>query len=159
MALVSRATTSGLILAELATDETAVSRALKQIDEDLMLWPPDASCGYYRVMCRVSDWQPAIPVVAWMDELGNALPLSSGLIDEVQKWRPENRGKRGPDADEHNRLRHEAIRRMEDENSAAIMDDYRGHLERSRTTVSLDGARARPSYLRNRHLPESVRKA
>lgn len=157
MTLVSRRLESGLVLQEHSQDEAQLQRALKQIDEDLVLWPPDGECSYYRVMCRVSDWQPAIPVVAWMDGQGNALPLSSGLIDEVQKWRPENRGKRGLDADAHNALHKETVRRLQDERGQEIIDDHRAKVDRGRVSVAMGAKTAKPSWQRNNHFPARIR--
>lgn len=157
MTLVSRTLSSGFVVAEHGFDEAQLQRALTQIDGDYVLWPPDATSPYYRVMCRVSDWQPAVPVVTWMGANGEPLPLSSGLIDEVQKWRPENRGKRGLTADEHNERQRADARRLQDENLQAIHEEFAPHLERSRTVVQM-GDKQRPSYMRNRHLPDRIRK-
>jgi hypothetical protein len=143
---------------EQSFDEARVSACLKEIDDRLSLWPPDATSAYYRVVQHVSDWQSAVVVVTWMDADREPLPLSSGLVDEVQKWRPENRGKRGPDSDEINERRVEQARRTQDEVVAAVKDDHRAKLERGRVSVSMGSMKRKPAYQRNPDLPASVRR-
>lgn len=151
MTYVSRLTASGVVLQELAQDDAGVQRALTQIDDRFVLWPPDGHSPYYRVMCRVSDDQPALPVVTWMDANGDPAPLSSGLIDEVQKWRPENRSRR-VDADEHNQRHVEQAQRLQEEHGQAVIDDHRAKVERGRVTVGMSTRPLKPGWQRT-HLP------
>jgi hypothetical protein len=81
-------------------------------------------CEVWRVMCHVSDWQPALSVCTWADEYGRPLPLSSGILELVRKLRPENRYQR-VDADEHNRRLVETRKRDFD----ADIDDLARHYE------------------------------
>lgn len=148
MGLVTRETGSGLVVAEQGGDEAAISRALKRIDDRYVLQkhPGDVPGGFvYKVFCIVSEDRPAECILSWADDYGNPLPLSSGLVDEVQRWRPENRERRGPDADERNRLLLERREREAREALAAISDEHRAGIEKGRVSVSL-GVRNRVPY-------------
>lgn len=135
MGVVTRHTGSGLVLAEYASDEAAVMRALKQIDGRFSLWPPDAVSPYYRVVCHVSDWQDARVICTWMDENGRPLPLSSGILAEVDRLRLDARNK-PVDADTANEQRRERLDNEKRARGEAIMDDHRPKVERGRTSVS-----------------------
>lgn len=139
MALVHRETGSGLVLAEEASDEAQIARALKQIDDRYVLQrhPGDVAGGWvYKVFCIVSEDQPAVCVLSWSDEHGNPLPLTFGLVDEVQKWRPENRDRRGPDADERNQQLRDRTDQVRRDQLAAISEEHKAKVERGRTSVS-----------------------
>lgn len=150
MSLITRSTAGGLVVAEHAQDEKAVARALRQIDERFTLWPPDAMSPYYRVYCRVSDWQESVCVCTWMDEQGQPLPLSSGLLNEVDRLRLDARNKE-IDADTFNRLRSERIAKEKADRGEAIIGEHRAKVERNQTSVSLTDVRRKPEWLkRNR---------
>jgi hypothetical protein len=102
----------------------------------LQLNPGGDTPGVYVVSCIVNEDQPAVRMLAWADDDGTPRPLSSGLVEEVKKWRPEARGRRGPDADEHNEQLREETERQRREQLAAISDDHRPKIERGRVTVS-----------------------
>ena len=132
MALVRRTHESGLVLAEHSADEVGLGRALKQIDDRLVLQfrPP-----FYVVVCVVSD--EYAPVVAtWMDLYGRPLPLSSGLLEKVQAWRLDARNK-PMGVDEHNALRQQRIEADREAMYEALRDDHRPAIERGRVGVSL----------------------
>lgn len=114
---------------------------------------------YYRVVRQWSDDHPATVVVSWMDPItGDPLPLSSGILDEVNKWRPENRARRGLSAEEINQKQQEFARRTHEEIVDQIKDDHRAKLERGRVSVAMRRGSSQPQWMRNSHLPDSVRK-
>lgn len=158
MTLVARTTESGLVLAEQAQDEARLCRALKEIDDRYVLQAnPSEETGQliYEVLCVWSEDHPPVKVMAWTDRHGNPLPLSSGLIEEVKKWRPEARERRGADADAHNdRLRADTDR-LRRTNLEAISDDHRAKVERARVTVSLGAGTSKPERMRNKRPPSS----
>lgn len=135
MSLITRELPGGLVVAEHSMEAKAIERALKQIDDRLLLWPPDAYSQHWQVLSRVSDWQPPIPITAWMDDFGNALPLSSGLIDKVQRLRLDAPNK-GLSVDEHNARHQEREERAAEERNQAVLAEHRPYVERDRTSVS-----------------------
>jgi hypothetical protein len=90
----------GLMLAENAADESAVSRALRQLDPDLRLvWKVDDETGrqVYRVFKYMGDSQPAAFIMDWREHgVGAPLPLTHRLVDEVKNLRI---GSRAPQRD------------------------------------------------------------
>jgi hypothetical protein len=154
--LIQRVHESGLVLAEESADEARLSHALKEIDHRyvLQLNPGGDTPGVYVVSCIVNEDQPAVRMLAWADDDGTPRPLSSGLIEEVKKWRPEARGRRGPNADEHNEQLKQETERQRREQLAAISDDHRPKIERGRVTVSRAGTSKR-YWQRNRKPPQS----
>lgn len=143
MPLTSR-THHGLTVVEHAADEHQIQRQLKEINDRLILWPPDATSAYYRVVFRVSDDKPVRDVCAWMDDYGNPLPLSSGLIDKVNRMRLDAPNK-GLSVDEHND-RHRARMRAEmDARLEAVVAEHRRKVEYGQVSVSL-GPRPRKRY-------------
>jgi hypothetical protein len=155
--LVTRAHESGLVLAEEASDEARLSRAIKQVDDRYVLQrhPASVEGGYvYKVYCIVSEDQPALCILTWSDEKGNPLPLSSGLVEEVKKWRPENRDRRGPNEDARNAQIRAETQRLREEQLAAISEDHRPKIERGRVSVSRTRT-GKPSWMRNKRPPQS----
>lgn len=158
MGLVHRETGSGLVLAEEAQDEASITRALKQIDPRYVLQkhPGEVEGGWvYKVFCIVNDSEPPIAIMSWSDDRGRPLPLSFGLVEEVKKWRPENRGRRGPDADERNRRLREQTDQLRRDQLEAISDDHRPFVERNRLGVALDVKPKKRYWQRGNALPES----
>lgn len=144
MSLVTRQTESGIVLAEQAADGAGLRRALKQIDDRLVLWPPDAMSPFWRVLRRMGDDHPAETVLTWRDIDGNPLPLSSGILDAVQQLRKDGRDQ-GPTVDERNRMLEEAVQKERRDGLDALADEYRPYLERERVGVSM-GPRPRRRY-------------
>lgn len=155
MRLVTRETGTGLVVAEHSADEAALQHALREIDDRYVLQkhPGDVPGGFvFKVFCVVSEDQEAVCVLTWADDHGRPLPLSSGLIEEVKRWRPEARARRGPDADERNRRLEQRREQERREALAAITDEHRAQIERGRVTVGMSTRPRKPSYQRNRHL-------
>lgn len=142
-------------MAEHSRDEASLQRALREIDDRYVLQkhPGNVEGGFvYKVFCVVSEDQEAVCILTWADDYGNPLPLSSGLIDEVQKWRPENRSRRGLTADERN-TQLEARREQERRDAlAAITEEHRAKVERGQVTVGMSTRPRKPGWQRNRHL-------
>jgi hypothetical protein len=158
MPLVNRVHESGLVLAEEAGDEARLSRAIKEIDSRYVLQrhPGEVDGGWvYKVFCIVSEDQPAVCILTWADGYGNPLPLSSGLVEELKKWRPENRRRRGPDADERNQRLREETDRVRQEELAAISQDHRPFVERNRFGIALDARPRKRYWQRGRTPPRS----
>lgn len=159
MGLVMRETGAGLVIAEQSADEASIARALKQIDSRLVLQkhPAEIRGGWvYKVFAIVSDDQPAEAVCTWADEYGNPLELSSGLVDLVNRLRPDARSRRGPDSDERNAAHREQLQRAREEDAERVNEDHRAKIERGRVTVSLATGANRPAWLRNTRPPESA---
>lgn len=158
MSLVTRISGSGLVLCETAGDEAQLGRALKQIDDRLVLQkhPAAVEGGWiYKVFVLVSDSHPPQCIYTWMDELGNPLPLSSGIVDEVRKLRRDVREQHGLiDADEKNRRHLDAIHKRREEEAAEIIADHRARLERSQTQISFSSV-GKPGAGKGRVRPRS----
>jgi hypothetical protein len=156
MTLVTRELNSGLTVAEEAQDEKMIARALKQIDERYVLQkhPSEVEGGWvYKVFCIVSEDQPAICIHTWCDDRGNPLPLSTGLLEDVKRWRPDARERRGFDADEHNRRLDERLAKDRAADMNALGEEHAVKIEKGRTTVSLSDAT--PPRFRNKRPPQS----
>ena len=134
---------SGLILAEQAADERAIGRALQQIRPDVALQvrPRDEEKGGVLVY-KVVHIESGMVMFTWMDDYGNPLPLSSGLIDEFQRRQLGARNTGLISDDEHNQRHREQIDRDRAERVEAIRDEHRNRLE-DVVSVSMSG-RHRP---------------
>lgn len=141
MGLVTRAHESGLVLAEDAVDEARLSHGLRQIDRSLVLQFRE---GFYCVVQMVSDDYAPV-VFVWADEHGNPLPLSSGLLEELKKWRPEARSRRGPDADQRNEQLVAGVRKKIAAEREAVIGDHKARVEKGRMSVGLS-TRGRRHY-------------
>lgn len=77
-----------LVVAAHAADERAITRALKQLDDRLILAINLDETEYvWQVVCRYSGDRPAELILSWRDSYGRPIPLSSALIDEVKRLR------------------------------------------------------------------------
>lgn len=157
MGLVQRTHESGLVVAEESADEAALGHALKQIDRAYVLQknPDGDTPGLYVVACVVNEDEPPIRILAWADGNGEPLPLSSGLVEEVKKWRPEARTRRGPDADAHNQQLRERTDQLRRDQLRSISDDHRPFVERNRVGVALAARSRRRYWQKNRRPPQS----
>lgn len=148
MSLVTRQTQSGLILAENDGGGWAgLRRALRQIDDRLVLWPPDVMSPYWRVLYRVSDDKPAETILTWMNDDGSPRELSSGILERVRKLDRRD-GQQGPTADELNQQHDERLKRQRESELEALKDEYRPYLDRGRVGVSMGPKPKRPYYQR-----------
>jgi hypothetical protein len=133
---------SGLVLAEEAMDEARLSRALKEIDDRLVLQKERSSApgGWtYRVLRIWSAEHPPAPVVIWEDDYGNPLPLTSGILDAVHKHLIGFRGNRFyVDEAEHNRRHVEQMEQRLADELEAIREEHLPRLS-DRLSVSMSG--------------------
>lgn len=156
MGFVTRDTGLGLTLVENRGSEAELSRALKRIDDRLVLQrhPGNVEGGWvYKVLKIVSEDQPAVRITTWADEYGRPLPLSSGLLDRVQKLMVGARNQ-GVSTDDHNRQL--ADQRDKDRLSALeqVSGEHRAKVERGQVTVGFGSGTSRRYYQRN-HRPPS----
>ena len=158
MSFVTSRTQSGLVLAEEAGDEARLSRALKDLDRDLILVRDrDEKYGLWvwKVLVWAGDDRPAVPVLDWREGgTGRPLPLTSGIVDAVDAQRRDRPG--GYDAmaesDAANERLREERRRELDDGISAIEDDFRAQLERGRKQVSMAPDTKIPYHQRNRRV-------
>lgn len=156
MGFVTRGTETGLVLAEEAGDELRLSRALKQIDDRLVLQrhPGKVAGGFvYKVLRIVSEDHPAEYVTTWADEYGNPLPLSSGLIEKV-KSRMLCARNQGVDADEYNAKLVADRQKTREMALAAVVETHAPGIERGRLSVAFGSGTGKRYYQRN-HRPPS----
>jgi hypothetical protein len=163
MALVTSRTRSGLVVAEEAGDEARLSRALKDIDRDLIL-VRDRDEKYrmwvWKVLVWAGDDRPAMHVLDWREGgTGRPFPLTSGIVDAVDGQRRDRPG--GFDAMAESDLANDRLRELRrrefDGAVADIEDGFRAQLERGRKQVSLAPDTKLPAHQRNRHLPAGFR--
>lgn len=118
-------TGSGLVVAEQGGDGAAIERNLRQLDPELRLVP--GGIVNERVLWTVRAYQgpdrPSVLVLVWQDADGVPLPLSSRLLDEVQR---HARGGRGDvkDADTLNRERQAREDKRAEAESEALTGDW-----------------------------------
>ncbi len=85
----------GGLLAPEGALEAAVSAALRNHDPDLRLVPQDSDHygrRVYKVYRYAGSDRPAEFILFWGDEHGNPFPLSTSLVDEVQRLDRNLRG-------------------------------------------------------------------
>lgn len=83
-----RVSNSGIVLAEQGMDGAAIERALKQRDPDLSLqgWPSQThNCILWKVVRYAGPDRPPDTVCIWQSDRGEPYPLSSGLLDKVDR--------------------------------------------------------------------------
>ena len=90
MGLGYRRTESGLLLAE---EEATLARELWEYDRNLKLKSSVDAAGrtWWSVRAHVGSEMPDRFVCTWMDESGEPLPLSWGLLDLVKQLDPNTR--------------------------------------------------------------------
>lgn len=155
MTLTMRDTGSVLVM-EHGMDATSVRAQLRLLDDRLRLIPPGSMTAgdlapslYWRVMRDVGGDRPALHVLTWMDAAQQPLPLSSGIVDEVQRHRKDGRN-HGPNADQRNDALVATVKKDRENAVQALHDEYEPHLERGRVGVTL-GARNKVPYWQRKH--------
>jgi len=129
----SRHGDSGLVLAEFGQDEAAISKALRQHDPDLRLVPRHSEKfgkRYYAVYRYAGSDRPAEFVCAWTTDAGEPLPLSSRLLDLVQKLDRNTRGEY-EDENARERKRREQLERQLAADTQDLIDDWKARDGRS----------------------------
>jgi hypothetical protein len=113
-------TNSGLVLAMDSMDSAAVERALKRKDPELRLqgWPDrEHDCILWKVVRGLET------VCVWQTDRGEPLPLSSGILDLVDKLDRNSRAAY-VDADELNRRQKETEQRKWEADQENITEDW-----------------------------------
>lgn len=157
MGFVTRDTGLGLVVSEHRGDEAQLSRALKRIDDQLVLQrhPANVEGGWvYKVFKVVSEDQPAQAVCTWCDEQGKPLPLSSGLVSLVESLRMGARNQ-ALDAEAHNARLKAENDKAQTEAAQAVADEHRAKVERGQLTVSLAANTSKREWQRNHRPPSS----
>jgi hypothetical protein len=156
MSLFQSVRESGLVLVEESRDEAGLRRALKQIDSRLRLLSPEqmfpgTPTGYWRVVCQWSNDAPAAPILTWMTTFGDPLPLSSRLLDEVNRHRMDAPGGSfGKAADERNADLVASVQKQREDDVAALHDEYEPYLARERVGVAVGARNKIPYWKRQR---------
>lgn len=122
MGLTYRQHESGLLLAE---GETAIAEALWEYDRNLKLRSSKDAAGreWWSVRAHVGGDVPDRFVCAWIDEAGNPLPLSSGILDLVKQLDPNTRSVY-LDEDAREQQRREETEKTADQRAEDLIDDH-----------------------------------
>ena len=151
MGLVERTLDSGLVLQEYGQDHASLERELRKRDPDLSLqgWPSSThGCILWKVVRYAGPDRPPDTVCVWQSESGEPYPLSSGLLDLVDRLDRNHRGGHLGE-DEINAARDRELGRQLERDRVALIEDYlfkHGHpvLPRSQSLrMSRDRQRAR----------------
>jgi hypothetical protein len=121
MGLSYRQTDSGLLLAE---EESAVAESLWEYDRNLKLRSAVDAAGrtFWSVRAHVGGDIPDRLVCVWVDEQGNPLPLSSGLLELVKQLDPNTRSVY-LDEDTRNERRRAEVEKVARQRDADLADD------------------------------------
>lgn len=126
MPLVERTLDSGLIVTE-GADHAAIERELRKRDRDLSLqgWPSQTQgCILWKVVRYAGPDRPPDTVCVWQSDRGEPFPLSSGILDLVDRL-DRNTRHHYADEDERNaRLKRERAKQTDRDNEA-LRDDYK----------------------------------
>lgn len=124
MGLVERTLESGLVLATDAMDSAALERALKKRDPLLGLqgWPSEIHGTILWKVVRQSPGRAPETVCVWQSDRGEPYPLSSALLDLVDKLDRNTRSSYGT-VEERNEQRRAEFARQEANDNEAIIDD------------------------------------
>jgi hypothetical protein len=115
----------GLVLAELGMDGAALERELRRRDPLLSLqgWPSlEHRCILWRVVREAGERGPET-VCVWQSESGEPYPLSSGLLDLVDRLDRNTRSDYARD-DERNARRRDALVRQQERDNEALAQDW-----------------------------------
>jgi hypothetical protein len=126
MGIVHRTLESGLVSAEIGMDGVALERELKKRDPLLSLqgWPSQThGCVLYKVVRYAGPDRPPDLICVWQSERGEPYPLSSGLLDLVDRLDRNNRVPYA-DEDELNARRAQERRKQTDRDNEGIEDNW-----------------------------------
>ena len=118
--------TGDLLVAELGMDGGAIERELRRRDPLLSLqgWPSAThGCILWRVVRESGLDRPPETVAVWQSESGEPYPLSSGLLDLVDRL-DRNSRHRYLDEDALERRRQAARDRQVERDNEALRDDW-----------------------------------
>jgi len=123
--MVERTLASGIVTAESGMDASSVERALKKRDPLLSLqgWPSETHRTIlWKVVREGGSGRPPDTVCVWQSDRGEPYPLSSALLDLVDKLDRNSRTVYLTD-DQRNDLRHRELARKMELDNEAIRDD------------------------------------
>lgn len=123
--MIERTLDSGLILQEYGQDHASLERELKRRDPDLSLvgrFSETHRCIIWKVVLNRAD-RPFEDVYIWMSEQGEPYPLSSGILDGLDKHTKNTRYKHVSE-DEINAARNREIDRQAERDNEANLDDH-----------------------------------
>jgi hypothetical protein len=150
MGLVERTLDSGLVLQEYGQDHASLERELKRRDRDLSLvgeFSETHGCIIWKVILNRPD-RPWETVYVWMSERGEPYPLSSGILDGLDRLDRNTRAVHVGE-DEINAARDRELAEQDVRDREALVDDWtfkhgRPVLPRSQSLrMSRDKQRAR----------------
>ena len=124
--MIHRTLESGLLLAEHGTDGVALERELRKRDPLLSLqgWPSaEHLCIVWRVVRDAGSERDPETVCVWQSESGEPYPLSSGLLELVDRLDRNTRHVHR-DEDELERQRRAEVARQQERDDEALADDW-----------------------------------
>ena len=122
--MIERQLASGLVLAEDGMDSAALERELRRRDPLLSLqgWPSaEHRCIIWRVVRDAGLERPPETVAVWQSESGEPYPLSTGLLELVDRLDRNSRHVH-KDEDQLNREREAEIARQSERDDEAMLD-------------------------------------
>jgi hypothetical protein len=126
--VIQRDHSSGLVVAELGMDGGAIELELKRRDPLLALqgWASvEWGCILWRVVRDVGADRPPETVLVWMNpRSGEPYPLSSGLLDELDRHDRNNTRRDYKDTDRLNVEREARVVRQQERDNEALRDDW-----------------------------------
>lgn len=125
MNLVERTLDSGLILTESGMDQAAIERQLQKRDPLLTLqgWPsPTLGTILWKVVRYGGPDRPPDTVCVWQSDRGEPYPLSSGLLDLVDRLDRNTRGDYKNEDQRNDEFARERQKNLDRDNEA-IRDD------------------------------------
>lgn len=127
MGLVERTLDTGLILQEYGQDHASLERELKKRDRDLSLqgWPSQThGCILWKVVRYAGPDRPLDTVAVWQSDRGEPFPLSSGILDLVDRL-DKNSRHHYADEDERNEGRRREREKQNARDREALLSDYK----------------------------------
>lgn len=121
MALVERTLDSGLILSEHGMDGAAIERELKKRDPAMLLqgWPSQThGCILWKVVRDAGPDRPMDTVCVWQSDMGEPFPLSSGILDLVDRLDRNTVGAYASDDDRNRELERQRQKDLARDNEA-----------------------------------------
>jgi len=126
MGLVERTLDSGLALQEYGQDHASLERELRRRDPLLSLqgWPSVThGCILWKVVRYAGPDRPPDTVCVWQGERGEPFPLSSGILDLVDRLDRNSRHGHVSE-DEINAARDRELERQVERDREALTDDW-----------------------------------
>ena len=126
MGLIERTLDSGLVLSEYGQDHASLERELRKRDPLLSLhgwFSTEYGCPIWKVVRYAGPDRPLDTVCVWQSERGEPYPLSSGLLNMVDRLDRNTRAVHLGE-DEINAARDRELERQRQRDNEALLDDY-----------------------------------